>query len=314
MGDFTFDDLMRAVAEMSPEESQTFFGALENKRLREAEGFITPELHASLRTDMQTSRRRLTFAHTPSGRYFARQTMDAYNAQLDEAGSDSSNHVGLLSIKHIEFGEGEVNPRIENPVDGNDIFLFTSAFDPGAVHEGVMEHVAVLKRQGILDERTTLDDLLVDSTNGEVPSAYEQMVRSIISRDLNNNLMTTYLYIRTLKENNAGHITVVMPYFAYGRQNRPTSYMREGTHARTACDLLFTGAGADGLMTYDPHAPDLHGFLPAGITKKLIDPFSQNCRIFEEYRHRPNVAFAYLDEGCKKRYGKLVEWLGPPID
>jgi phosphoribosylpyrophosphate synthetase len=278
-------------------------------------GFITPEAHAAWPEEMKARRGLLSFAHTRSGKHLAEMTQEEYNRLLIEHGSSSENFVSILDIEHRVFDEGEHIPRINSTVDGTDVFLFTAPYDPGYAHAQAVSLFASLEAHGFIAPGKTLDEFLDNHPKKDgVPPPIKVFGDAVRTKLLNGNMHETYNTVRTLADNGAT-VTVVMPYHAYGRQNKPTRLKREAAIARLVADLLFTGAGADGLMTYDPHAPDLHGFLPAGITKKLIDPFSQNCRIFEEYRHRPNVAFAYLDEGCKKRYGKLVEWLGlPSID
>jgi ribose-phosphate pyrophosphokinase len=245
-----------------------------------------------------------------SGRYFARQTMDAYNAQLDEAGSDSSNHVGLLSIKHIEFGEGEHIPRINSTVDGTDVFLFTAPYDPGYAHAQAVSLFASLEAHGFIAPGKTLDEFLDNHPKKDgVPPPIKVFGDAVRTKLLNGNMHETYNTVRTLADNGAT-VTVVMPYHAYGRQNKPTRLKREAAIARLVADLLVE-SGAAGMITFDPHAEDIAGFYPTGhFVKKFIGADKSIYDLFSDHAGREDTAIIYLDNGCFQRYNKLASQLG----
>ncbi len=271
------------------------------------EGFLTPEMHELLPSERQSTRKRLTFVTTPSGRYFARKTVEAYNTLLEQNGSAVRNRVALFPAENRQHQEGEFIPRLNESVDGNDVFLFVAPYDPSYIYNAITKTFDVLRAQKLLRANITLDDFLATEPDASPPC---EVIRERVSKKLlNANLMEAMIFCRTLNENNAGNVTVVMPYHAYSRQNHATPFKREGILSRLVADLLVT-SGANGILSYDPHSDDIAGFYPPGVTKKMVSPFSSLSAIFAEYKGREDVAFIFLDEGCSKRYGKLVESLG----
>jgi ribose-phosphate pyrophosphokinase len=75
---------------------------------------------------------------------------------------------------------------------------------------------------------------------------------------VNENLMELLIVLDALKRASAGRITVVMPYYGYGRQDRKAAG-REAITAKLIADLLTT-AGAQRVVTLDLHAPQIMGF------------------------------------------------------
>src|SRR5208282_3287681 len=75
---------------------------------------------------------------------------------------------------------------------------------------------------------------------------------------VNENLMELLILLDALKRASAGRITVVMPYYGYGRQDRKAAG-REAITAKLIADLLTT-AGAQRVVTLDLHAPQIMGF------------------------------------------------------
>ena len=278
-------------------------------QIHDIEGFVTPELHEALPTEQQSTRKRLTLASTPSGRYLARQTIQAYNELLDKHGSHPRNHLEEFPVEPIQHKDGEFIPRLHKPVDGNDVFLFVAPFDPSFVFRAGREVFESLESHGLLRDGVTLDDLIEGRGEELGPSPFEAVGMRLRQKLENANLKEAEIYIRTFAENNAEQITVVMPYHAYGRQNHATPFKREAILARHVADLLIA-SGAKGVITYDPHSDDIEGFYPFDVTKKMVSPFSSLCSIFEEYKDRKDAAFIFLDEGSAKRYSKLVAYLG----
>lgn len=102
-------------------------------------------------------------------------------------------------------------------------------------------------------------------SDGEI---YVQVQDSVRGRDcfiiqptcspVNENLMELLILLDALKRASAGRITVVMPYYGYGRQDRKAAG-REAITAKLIADLLTT-AGAERVVTLDLHAPQIMGF------------------------------------------------------
>ena len=65
--------------------------------------------------------------------------------------------------------------------------------------------------------------------------------------------MAFLIAARAFKEHGANHITGVLPYLAYARQDKPTRFEREPTTARLMADLSME-AGLDRIIAWHPHA------------------------------------------------------------
>ncbi|HEY9712764.1 MAG TPA: ribose-phosphate pyrophosphokinase [Chroococcales cyanobacterium] len=102
-------------------------------------------------------------------------------------------------------------------------------------------------------------------SDGEI---YVQVQESVRGKDcfvvqptcapVNENLMELLILLDALKRASAGRITVVMPYYGYGRQDRKAAG-REAITAKLVADLLTT-AGAQRVVALDLHAPQIMGF------------------------------------------------------
>ncbi len=113
---------------------------------------------------------------------------------------------------------------------------------------------------------------------------------------IDQNYMAFIIAARAFKEHGAEHITGVLPYLAYSRQDKPTKFMREPTTAQLMADLSIT-AGIDRLVTWHPHSDQIHGFY--GRTAiNVLSPLSFFIREFEEFRGREEVIVVGPDEGA----------------
>lgn len=102
-------------------------------------------------------------------------------------------------------------------------------------------------------------------SDGEIYVQIQESVRGIdcfliqpTCSPVNENLMELLILLDAFKRASAGRITVVMPYFGYGRQDRKAAG-REAITAKLVADLLTT-AGANRIVTLDLHAPQIMGF------------------------------------------------------
>jgi len=101
--------------------------------------------------------------------------------------------------------------------------------------------------------------------NGELHCRYDSSVRGtdvfIIQTHcgpVNDSLMEHLIMIDAAKRASAKRITAVCPYYGYSRQDRKSSG-REPITAKLVADMLQV-AGADRVMTVDPHAGQIQGF------------------------------------------------------
>lgn len=78
------------------------------------------------------------------------------------------------------------------------------------------------------------------------------------SSPVNYNIMELLIFLDTIKRANAGRITAVVPYLAYGRSDKKDQ-PRVPISARLLADMI-TVAGADRFLTLDLHAGQIQGF------------------------------------------------------
>lgn len=102
-------------------------------------------------------------------------------------------------------------------------------------------------------------------SDGEIYVQVQESVRGLdcfviqpTCTPVNENLMELLILLDALKRASAGRITVVMPYYGYGRQDRKAAG-REAITAKLVADLLTT-AGAQRVVALDLHAPQIMGF------------------------------------------------------
>lgn len=90
------------------------------------------------------------------------------------------------------------------------------------------------------------------------------LILQSLSLDPNTYLMELLILIDALKRSSAKRITVIIPYFGYGRQDRRNKPGAPIT-AKLVANLLST-AGTDHLITLDLHSDHTEGFFEIPIT------------------------------------------------
>lgn len=122
---------------------------------------------------------------------------------------------------------------------------------------------------------TPLGDMVVGQfSDGEISVSIREVVRGtdvyIIQSTcmpVNDNLVELLVIIDAMKRASAGHITAVMPYFGYARQDRKAK-ARDPISAKLVANLLTT-AGADRVLTMDLHTPQIQGFFDIPVDHLL---------------------------------------------
>jgi ribose-phosphate pyrophosphokinase len=115
-------------------------------------------------------------------------------------------------------------------------------------------------------------------------------------RCVDENYMAFLIAARTFREWGAGHVTAVLPYLAYVRQDKPTRGQREPTTAQLMADLG-AEAGIDRLITWHAHCNQIHEFyrtMPVTSIEAL--PFFEKG--FKRFRDRGDVITVAPDAGA----------------
>jgi len=117
---------------------------------------------------------------------------------------------------------------------------------------------------GYLGLRLT-DALITTFSDGEIRIQINESIRGYhvyvitsLSNPVNHNLMELLLTLDAVKRSSPKEITAVVPYYAYGRQDRQDR-PRTPISAKLVADLI-QKAGADRVIVVDLHSPQIQGF------------------------------------------------------
>ena len=151
--------------------------------------------------------------------------------------------------------------------------------------------------------------------NGEVQIMIDESVRGkdvfIIqptSYPVNDNLMELMVMADALKRASASHITAVVPYYGYARQDRKTRG-REPITAKLVANLMQT-AGITRLVTIDLHAGQIQGFFDVPVDHLF------GASILAKYINEKNMEDVIVvspDLGGVTRARDLADRIGAPI-
>jgi ribose-phosphate pyrophosphokinase len=103
---------------------------------------------------------------------------------------------------------------------------------------------------------------------------------------------------RAFKEHGARHITGVLPYLAYARQDKPTKFTREPTTARLMADLS-VASGIDRLIAWDPHAGQIRGFY-GSLPTHMLESLTLFIEAFGHFKNRDDAIVVAPDVGASK--------------
>jgi ribose-phosphate pyrophosphokinase len=132
--------------------------------------------------------------------------------------------------------------------------------------------------------------------NGEIFVRYSESVRGSdafvvqsMSQPVNQWLMESLIMVDALKRGSAKRITVVLPFYPYGRQDKKHRG-REPISARLVADLLKT-AGANRILTVDLHTAQIQGFFDGPVDHLFaMDVLATSVQ--ERYAGRPLTVVA----------------------
>jgi len=117
-------------------------------------------------------------------------------------------------------------------------------------------------------------------------------------RSIDENYMAFLIAARACREWGANHVTAVLPYLAYARQDRPSLSRREPTTAKLTADFAIA-AGVDRLITWHPHLRQIHGFY-GGTPVHVLDALGFFVDTFSAYKGRDDVIMVAPDAGASK--------------
>lgn len=151
-------------------------------------------------------------------------------------------------------------------------------------------------------------------SDGEFQPSFEESVRGsrvfIVgsTHPSSDNLMEMLLMLDAAKRASARHITAVMPYFGWARQDRKDK-PRVPIGAKMIAKLLET-AGATRIITMDLHADQIQGFFEKPVdhlfASTIFVPYLQSLNL-------DNLTIASPDMGGSKRAYAYSKFLGSDV-
>ena len=150
---------------------------------------------------------------------------------------------------------------------------------------------------------TKLGNIIISKySDGEFQPSYEESIRGtrifIIgsTNPSSENLMELLLMVDAAKRASARHITAVIPYFGWARQDRKDK-PRVPIAAKMIAGMI-ESAGATRVMTMDLHADQIQGFFQIPVdhlyASTIFMPYIQNLKL-------DNLCIASPDMGGSKR-------------
>jgi len=129
------------------------------------------------------------------------------------------------------------------------------------------------------------------------------------SDPVNDNLMELLIMMDALRRASAASINIVLPYYGYARQDRKAR-AREPITSKLVANMLQI-AGADRLITFDLHAPQIQGFFDIPIDHLMGVPILSEY--FKKKAMDGDVVIVSPDHGGVTRARKMAERLKAPI-
>jgi ribose-phosphate pyrophosphokinase len=177
-------------------------------------------------------------------------------------------------------------------------------------------HPALAKEVADLLETSLVPTTAYDFANGETFVRYEESVRGVDAfviqshaAGINNWVMEQLLMVDALKRASAKRITVVAPFFPYGRQDKKHKG-REPISARLMTDL-YKAAGANRIMSVDLHAPQIQGFFDGPVDHLWALPMLADY-VAEKFGNE-NLTVVSPDSGRVRVADIWAERLGAPL-
>ncbi len=127
---------------------------------------------------------------------------------------------------------------------------------------------------------------------------FQALFDPTVERQVDENYAAFHIATRTFREHGANHVTGVLPYLAYARQDKPTRFKREPTTAKLMADLSIA-AGMDRLVTWHPHRNQVPGFY-GSVPVHALEAVSLFVEAFERFQGRDDVIAVAPDVGASK--------------
>jgi len=189
--------------------------------------------------------------------------------------------------------------------NGSDIKVFAGR-NSRALTQRICDHLNVA--MGMVQTIIFPDGELIVKLEDDVRGRDVFVVIST-SEPVNDNFMELFIFLDCLKRASAARVTVVMPYFGYGRQDRKDSG-RVPITAKLMANLV-TAAGADRVLAIDLHAAQIQGFFDIPVDNLYGAPVM--VRDIKERMDVSNVMVVSPDVGGVVRARALANRINAPL-
>src|SRR5512136_1233578 len=185
-----------------------------------------------------------------------------------------------------------------------DIRVFAGTSCPDLAEEiGECLGVALCPREIIRFPNDNIFVRLLASVRGKDVFVIQTLIAPV-----SQHIMELLILLDTVKRANAGRITAVMPYFAYGRSDKKDQ-PRVPITARLLADIIQI-AGADRYIVLDLHAGQIQGFF--GIPGDVLTAFHLISDYFAD-KQLENGVIVTADLGFAKKGRNYAEELNMPL-
>jgi len=140
---------------------------------------------------------------------------------------------------------------------------------------------------------------------GESVRGEDVFVIQPICKPVNDSLMELLVMLDGLKRASPSRITAVVPYYAYGRQDRKIQ-SRDPISAKLVADLI-SCAGAQRILAVDLHADQIQGFFDLPVDNLTA------AGVLAEQVQRENIVIISPDVGGVVRARAFAKHFGAPI-
>jgi len=166
------------------------------------------------------------------------------------------------------------------------------------IESGAEDDLVYLENvDGQFSDSETFARLSQDVSGGDI-YLFQALLDPSSGRSVDQNYMAFLIAIRAFREWGANHVTGILPYLAYARQDKPTLYEREPATANLMADISIA-AGIDRLVIWHPHSPQIQGFYNSVPVLKL-EALSLFIEVFGRFKDREDVIVVAPDAGASK--------------
>ncbi|EBA05386.1 Phosphoribosyl pyrophosphate synthetase [Rhodobacteraceae bacterium HTCC2150] len=173
-----------------------------------------------------------------------------------------------------------------------------------SVHRGILTKLVDARVERFNDGEVFVE--VFENVRGE-----DMYIIQSTSNPANDNLMELLVMADALRRSSAGHITAVIPYFGYARQDRRTK-ARTPITAKLVANMLVE-AGVQRVLTMDLHATQIQGFFDIPVDNLYASPIFALDIEHHFKDQRDDLMIVSPDVGGVARARELAKRIDAPL-